>query len=64
MVPLPIPLAPDVTVIHESLLTAVHMHVLLVETLIVPPPAAAETLKLFSEIEYEHTMAACVTVRV
>ena len=64
MLPLPVPLAPDVTVIHESLLAAVHVHVLLVDTLIVPPPAAAETLKLFSEIEYEQTMAACVTVSV
>jgi hypothetical protein len=64
MLPLPVPLAPEATVIHESSLAAVQVHVLLVDTLIVPPPAAAETLKWFSEIEYEQTIAACVTVSV
>jgi hypothetical protein len=36
--PLPVPLAPAVIVIHESLLFAVHAQVLPVETLTVPEP--------------------------
>ena len=63
-VPLPVPLAPDVTVIHESLLDAVHVQVLLVDTVTDPVPAGASTRSLFGEIEYEHTSAACVTVNV
>jgi len=42
--PLPLPLAPDVTVIQASLLAAVHVHPLAAETLTVgpaPPPALA-----------------------
>jgi hypothetical protein len=63
-VPLPVPLAPDVTLIHESLLWAVHVHVLLVDTETLPVPARHSTRRLFGEIEYEHTSAACVTVNV
>jgi hypothetical protein len=63
-VPLPVPLAPDVTVIHDASLAAVHAHVLLVVTLVDAVPAAALTLTLFGEIEYEQTSAACVTVNV
>jgi hypothetical protein len=41
-VPFPLPLAPDVTVIHDALLTAVHVQVLAVETATaVPGPPAA-----------------------
>jgi hypothetical protein len=63
-VPLPVPLAPDVTAIQDALLDAVHVHVLLVETLMLPVPAGASTLSLPGEIEYEQTSADCVTVRV
>jgi hypothetical protein len=63
-VPLPVPLAPAVTLIHESLLDAVHVQVLLVDTAIDPLPAGDSTLRVFGEIEYEHTSAACVTVNV
>ena len=42
--PLPLPLAPDVIVIQESLLAAVHVHPFAAETLTVgpaPPPGLA-----------------------
>jgi hypothetical protein len=40
--PFPLPLAPDVTVIHDALLLAVHGHPLAAETLTgVPAPPAA-----------------------
>jgi hypothetical protein len=42
-VPLPVPLAPDVIVIHDTLLTAVHVHGLVVETVTVPVVAALPT---------------------
>jgi hypothetical protein len=40
-VPLPVPAAPDVIVIHDALLVAVHAHpdVVVMETVAVPPPA-------------------------
>jgi hypothetical protein len=42
--PLPLPLAPDVMLIHEALLAAVHPHPLLVVTATGPPaPPAAPT---------------------
>jgi hypothetical protein len=63
-VPLPVPLAPDVTAIHDALLDAVHVQVLLVDTLMLPVPAGASTLALPGEIEYEQTSADCVTVSV
>lgn len=58
------PLAPEVTVIHEVLLDAVHEQVLLVETLIdaVAPPRPSR--RVVGETEYEHTSGACVTVKV
>jgi len=40
-VPFPLPLAPAVTVIHATLLTAVHVHPVPTETLTVPDAAAA-----------------------
>ena len=59
------PLAPDVTAIHDSLLTAVHVHALLfVVTLVDPVPGDAFTFTVFGEIEYEQLSAACVTVNV
>ena len=63
-VPLPVPLAPEVTAIHESLLDADHEHALLVDTETVPVPADDSTFWLFGEIEYEHDSAACETVNV
>ena len=63
-VPLPVPLAPEVTAIHESLLDADHVHALLVDTVTVPVPADASTFWLPGEIEYEHDSAACETVNV
>lgn len=39
--PLPAPIAPDVTVIHDALLAAVHWHVLADVTVAVPAPPAA-----------------------
>ena len=42
-VPLPVPLAPAVTTIHESLLDAVHVHPLLVDTAIELEPASEST---------------------
>jgi hypothetical protein len=58
-VPLPVPLAPEVTVIHEVLLDAAQEQVLLVETLIdaVEPPRPSR--KLVGETEYEHDAGGC-----
>ncbi len=42
-VPLPVPLEPDVMVIHEWLLLAVHTHRLVVETLTDAEPPAGPT---------------------
>ena len=41
--PLPEPFAPAVTVIHAALLTAVHVHPVVVATLVDPLPPAAAT---------------------
>lgn len=62
-VPLPLPDAPAVTVIHESLLTAVHAHdvVALTDTLTAPPLEVADWL--VGEMLKEHDAAACVTVK-
>jgi hypothetical protein len=72
-VPLPVPLAPDVTLIHEVLLDAVHEQVLAVETLIDAVPLPRPSRRLVGETEYEHEAggdggcgllpAACVTVK-
>jgi hypothetical protein len=62
---LPVPLAPDVTVIHVALLAAVQLHV--------PADAATPTLALpaaalgdapVGDSVNEHGAAACVTVNV
>jgi hypothetical protein len=67
--PLPVPVAPDVTVIHVALLTAVHAHVACVVTFTVPVPPAASTAWLVGAIVYVHAgggggAAGCVTVNV
>jgi hypothetical protein len=50
-VPLPLPMAPVVTVIHESLLTALHMQPLAAATLTVgPTPPDAPTVNVFGVI--------------
>ena len=51
--PLPVPLLPDVSAIHDVPLEAVHVHVLPVETLIAPEPALGPTVCRFGEMEYE-----------
>jgi hypothetical protein len=51
-VPFPFPITPDVTVIHESLLTTFHVQPLAAATLTVgPTPPAALTLNVFGVIE-------------
>jgi hypothetical protein len=42
--PFPVPLAPDVTVMKDALLTAVHVQALVVVTVVepVPPPTATD----------------------
>jgi hypothetical protein len=64
-VPLPVPLAPLVTVNQEALLDAVHAHVLpaVTETLVVSPAAAADRLDgVMAGLQV--TTPACVTVNV
>ena len=66
-VPSPVPLAPDVIVIHGSLLTAVHEQLAVVLTATLPLPPAAGRFCLFGEIEYEQGATAAwfaVKVRV
>jgi hypothetical protein len=47
-----VPIAAEATVIHGTLLAAVHAHVLLVvDTLTVPLPSLTATLSLVGEIE-------------
>ena len=54
--PLPVPLAPDVTVIQDALLTAFQVHVLtdVVTAIGVPAPPAAATDALFGAIVNVH----------
>jgi hypothetical protein len=61
--PLPLPLAPDVMVIHDVLLLAVHGHPLAVVTLIDLLPPSFPTCTLVGEIVYEHDVAAWLTVK-
>ena len=51
--PFPLPFAPAVTVIHESLLLAVHVHPLDVDTVIAPAPPGRPIFVVPGEIEYE-----------
>ena len=62
-VPLPLPDAPAVTVIHEALATAVHAHdvVAVTDTLAAPPLEVADWP--VDERLKEHDAAACVTVK-
>ncbi len=63
--PVPLPLAPLVTVSHEVLLlTPVHAQPANVVTVVEPVPPAATTDWLVGLIEYEHAAPACVTVSV
>ena len=62
--PLPLPLAPLVTVIQLSLLVADHGQPPGDVTLVEPVPPAAATDNAFEEIEYVHPTPACVTVKV
>ena len=74
--PLPVPAAPDVTISHGALLTAVHAHAAVVVTLTVPVPAVDGTLCEVGAIVYAHAggaggvggvgadAAACDTVNV
>jgi hypothetical protein len=50
--PLPVPVAPEVTVIHAALLVAVHEHPSPVITLTVPWAASGPMLASVGEIEY------------
>ena len=50
-VPLPVPLAPPVTVIHAALLAAVHAHPAPAVTVLLPLPPAAAKESLVGEIE-------------
>ena len=61
-VPSPVPLAPAVMVIHDSLELAVHMQVPPVDTLMVPVPPATFIFTVSGEIEYAH--GACVRMNV
>ncbi len=64
-VPLPLPLAPLVTVSQDVLLlTAVHEHPVSVVTDVEPVPPPATTDWLAGEIAYVHGVPACVTVNV
>ena len=61
-VPLPLPLAPDVTLNHVSLLTAAHGQPVPAVMLTVPVPPAAVIAWLVGLIAYEHVAGACVAV--
>ena len=70
--PLPVPAAPDVTVSHTALLTAVHAHAAVVVTFTVPVLAVEGTFCAVGAIAYVHAgggdggaaPAACDTVNV
>ena len=61
-VPLPVPLAPALMVIHDSLELAVHVQALPVDTLTVAAPPSESIFTVSGEIEYMH--GACVRVNV
>lgn len=66
--PFPVPVAPDVMVIHGALLLAVHAQPPPAVTVTIPVLAAAATFASVGEMEYVHgegtATAACVTVKV
>ena len=63
--PFPVPLAPDVMVIHVALLVAVHVQLPGVVTLTLPEAPLLGTFWLPDEIEYVQAPGAapCVTVK-
>ena len=63
-VPLPLPLAPPVTVNQLVLLVAVHGHPIGATTEVVDAPPAAATVRLVGASETPHAAPACVTVKV
>jgi len=63
-VPLPLPLAPPVTVSHDVLLlTPVHAHPASDVTLVEPVPPPAATAPLVGTIEYVQVRPGCVTLK-
>ena len=63
-VPVPVPLAPDVTVSHDALLLAVHPQPLVAVIVTEPVPPAEGSDWVFAESAYEQESADCVTVNV
>ena len=63
-VPLPLPVAPAVMVIHVALLVAVQLHPVDAKTVIVPAVPAAPALTNVGETVDTHDTPACVTVNV
>ena len=59
--PLPLPCAPDVMVIHDALLFAVHVQPVNVVTATFAMPALALTVRLSGSIAKEHGAASCIT---
>ena len=62
--PLPVPLPPDVTLIHPSLLVAVHAHPDPAVTVRLAAPPADVALGLVGDTVKLHAVPACVTVTV
>src|SRR5262249_28029783 len=60
--PLPVPLAPAVTVIHGTFERADHMQVARVVTFVEPVPPSGGTDWVLDEIAKPHAAAACTTV--
>ena len=63
-VPEPVPDVPVVIVTQDTPLDAVHAQPAVVVTATEPAPPSPANDRLVGEIEYEHGVAACVTVRV
>jgi hypothetical protein len=63
-VPLPLPLAPLVIVIHDAPLDAVQLHPVATVTATVPVDAVAPTDALVGEIDGVQVRPACVTANV
>jgi len=59
--PLPLPCAPDVMVIHDALLLAVHVHPFNVDTATLALPALALTVWLSGASAKRHGAASCIT---
>lgn len=59
--PLPVPCAPDVMVIHDALLLAVHVQPLRVETAMLAAPALELTAWLSGAIAKRQGAASCIT---